>query len=209
MIHCIGDSHASIFSGNERQQPKWPERSNDTLEHFRSYRIGPATAYQLKDKRPILDNILTLVDKDNDSVLFCFGEVDVRAHLKKQMDIQKRSAKDIVTECVDRYFDTVLHYKNLGYNVMIWGPIASWHNSKPYNGPTFGTNLERNEIAGIFNEYSKLLCINNGITFVSIFSKMLLDNGETNSTYLDGTGIHLSNNTLPLIDEQFKMQGLI
>ena len=47
MIHCIGDSHSSVFSGEEKMQDVWPERSNDTIDFFRSYRIGPATAYNL------------------------------------------------------------------------------------------------------------------------------------------------------------------
>lgn len=204
MIHCIGDSHSSIFSGSEVMQPVWPARSKDNLDKFRSYRIGPATAYQLDNKKPILNNIITLMDKDKDSLLFCFGEVDIRAHLKKQIDLQKRSVKDIVKECVDRYFNTILHYKGLGINVMVWGPIASWSNKKPYSGPSFGTCLERNEITREFNEYLKMLCDSEGIKFITIFYNMLEANGETNIHYADSTGIHLNNNSVPLIIEAFK-----
>ena len=32
MIHCIGDSHAAVFSGKDEMVPAWPEQSNDTLE---------------------------------------------------------------------------------------------------------------------------------------------------------------------------------
>ena len=141
MIHCIGDSHASIFSGSEVMQPVWPTRSKDMLNNFRSYRIGPATAYQLDNKLPILNNIVKLLNKEKDSLMFCFGEVDIRAHLKKQIDMQKRSVKDIVKECVDRYFKTILHYRGSGINVMVWGPIASWDVTNPYPGPSFGTCL--------------------------------------------------------------------
>lgn len=204
MIHCIGDSHASIFSGSETMQPVWPTRSKDTLDKFRSYRIGPATAYQLETKKGILDNILKLSFIHTDSLLFCFGEVDIRAHLKKQIDLQKRSVKDIVKECVDRYFKTILHYKGLGVNVMVWGPIASWSNKKSYSGPSFGTCLERNEITREFNEYLKSLCDGEGIKFITIFYKMLDGNNETNINYVDSTGIHLNNNSIPLILEAFK-----
>ena len=204
MIHCIGDSHASIFSGSEVMQPVWPTRSKDVLNNFRSYRIGPATAYQLDNKLPILNNIVKLLDKENDSLMFCFGEVDIRAHLKKQIDMQKRSVKDIVKECVDRYFKTILYYRGSGINVMVWGPIASWSKAKPYTGPTFGTCIERNEITNEFNEYIKFLCDKEGITFISIFKDMILPNGETDTKYLDSTGIHLNNNSLELIKNRFK-----
>jgi len=204
MIHCIGDSHSSIFSGTEVMQPVWPIRSSDRLKNFRSYRIGPATAYQLENKIPILNQILNLVDKENDSVLFCFGEVDIRAHLKKQIDLQKKSVKEIVKECVGRYFKTILHYKSLGINVMLWGPIASWDTPKPYPGPSFGSCLERNEITKEFNEYVKTLCESESISFFTIYYDMLLPNGKTNTYYLDKTGIHLNDNSLELIKNVFK-----
>ena len=209
MIHCIGDSHASIFCGSESMQPEWPARSNDTLPHFKSYRIGPATAYQLDGKTPILDKITILLNKETDSLLFCFGEVDIRAHLKKQMDLQKKSVQSIVKECVDRYFKTIIHYKSQEINVMVWGPIASWNEEKPYPGPSFGSCLERNELTREFNKYSKELCDKWGIEFITIFDKMLLPNGKTDPTYLDGSGIHLSNNSIPLILKTFKERKLI
>jgi hypothetical protein len=56
MIHCIGDSHSAVFSGKEEMQPIWPERSNDITPFFKSYRIGPATAYQLANKKEIINN---------------------------------------------------------------------------------------------------------------------------------------------------------
>ena len=102
MIHCIGDSHAAVFSGKEEMVPTWPEQSNDTLDFFRSYRIGPATAYQLENKIPIIDNILqSRVNKESDYVMFCFGEVDIRAHLIKQLELQKTTIENLVEECTE------------------------------------------------------------------------------------------------------------
>jgi hypothetical protein len=78
MIHCVGDSHSSVFSGKDEMQPIWPERSDDKLSFFKSYRIGPATAYQLENKIPIIDEIVKQLNSQ-DSLLFCFGEVLGRA----------------------------------------------------------------------------------------------------------------------------------
>ena len=86
MIHCIGDSHSSVFSGREEMQPIWPQRSDDNTSFFKSYRIGPATAYQLSNKILIIQDIINKNVNSNDYVLFCFGEVDIRAHLIKQME---------------------------------------------------------------------------------------------------------------------------
>jgi hypothetical protein len=208
MIHCIGDSHAAVFGGKEDMQPVWPERSDDQMECFRSYRIGPATAYQLYNKIPIIDEIVdSLVNKEKDIILFCFGEVDIRAHLIKQHVIQNRSLEDLIEECVNRYFEVVLHYLNKGFKVAIWGPIASWNDSKPYTGPSYGTNQQRNAITHLFTK----LLVDKGNPFnipvFSIFEKMLNEDWTTNTYYLDnwnGSHMHLSQTAMPLILEEFK-----
>ena len=214
MIHCIGDSHASIFSGSETMQLEWPSRSMDTMPFFRSYRIGPATAYNLQNKKHIIDQIIKCVlNYETDSLLFCFGEVDCRAHLKKQMDIQSRDMEDVVNECVVRYFDTILHYKNEGISVMAWGPVASHGEEKPYTtGPSFGTPIERNQITKQFNDKLKSLCEKNQIKFLTAFYEMTYESEgclKTNTHYTDSVGIHLNNNAVEMIVKIFQKEGLI
>lgn len=214
MIHCIGDSHSSVFCGKEEMQPIWPSRSHDTTPYFKSYRIGPATAYQLSNKTAIIDDIIhNCVNIQNDLVFLCFGEVDIRAHLLKQSESQNRDLSEIIKECVDRYFDVVLLYKNKGINIGVWGPIASWHESKKYTGgPSFGTCLERNNVTKEFNRYLEELCNNNNVHFVTIFHKMVDENNITNPYYLDnweGSHMHLSQTSMELIIESFKDKNLI
>lgn len=214
MIHCIGDSHSAVFSGLEEMTPIWPERSNDTLEFFRSYRIGPATAYQLENKIEVLNNIISEnVNIELDHIMFCFGEVDIRAHLIKQSNLQNLPIESIVEECVDRYFRVILYYKQLGYKTIAWGPIASWHESKPYTGgPSFGTCLERNYTTELFNKRLELRCDQYSVDFVTIFYEMIDENKITNPYYLDnweGSHMHLSQTSMPLILNAFKQKNLI
>lgn len=213
MIHCIGDSHSAVFSGEEKMQEIWPIPAANKIPFFKSYRIGPATAYQLSNKRNIINNIISTEYKDGDYLMFCFGEVDIRAHLIKQSQQQNRSIEEIVTECVERYFSVVLEYKNKGYKMITWGPIASWNANRPYTGgPSFGTDLERNYTTRLFNEKLKTMCEANGIIFVTIFYDMLNEDGSTNLFYLDdwdGSHMHLSQRAMPKIIEKFEEQGLI
>jgi hypothetical protein len=214
MIHFIGDSHSSIFSGNYDMQPIWPERANDTLPNFRSYRIGPATSYKLNEKEPIITDILNKqVNKDTDYVFFCFGEIDCRAHLIKQSQIQSRPIEDVVKECVNVYFETILNYHNIGYKVGIWGPIASWSEKKPYvTGPSFGTTKERNLVTKLFNQELKELCQQNDLLFTTMFFEMVDSELITNDSYLDdweGCHIHLNANSIPIIIQKFKDLELI
>ncbi len=218
MIHAIGDSHSAVFSGKEEMQPIWPQRSDDTTPYFKSYRIGPATAYQLHNKTPIINDIIQYnVNKENDYVMFCLGEVDARAHLIKQAEHHQVPISISVEECVNRYFKVVQQYKNLGYKIIIWGVIASWHPDKEYTGgPSFGTMELRNNVTKLFNDKIKELCLANDIKFVSIFDKMTFQNdlGDyiTKHEYLDnwdGCHMHLSQTSMPLIIDAFKEQELI
>ncbi len=215
MIHCIGDSHSSVFSGEEKMQDVWPERSNDTIDFFRSYRIGPATAYNLSTKIYIIDDILSQsgFSKEKDIVLLCFGEVDVRAHLIKQANLQNKTFLEVCEECVDNYMNGIEELKNKGLNIAVWGVIASFNESvKNYTGPSFGTNLERNEVTKIFNDLLKNRLKHLDIPFVSIFEEMLNADGTTNPEYLDdweGCHIHLNQKAMPIILEAFRKQKMI
>lgn len=213
MIYCIGDSHASIFSGNDEIQPIYPELSNDTIAFFKSYRIGPATAYNIISKKNIINEIISKNNlTKNDYIMFCFGEVDCRAHLLKQSNIQKKSVDEIVKECVNRYFDTIFDYHNLGYNVLVWGPIGSWNDERKYTGVSYGSCYERNMITKLFNDYLMKKCDEKNIIFLSIFYDMLDENLITNSFYLDdfpGCHIHLSKRAIGKILEKFEEKKII
>jgi len=212
MIHCIGDSHSAVFSGKEEMQPIWPQRSDDKTEYFKSYRLGPATAYQLENKKHLIDDIISKHYQENDSLLFCFGEVDIRAHLIKQMSLQNLPLDSIVKECVDKYFSVILSFKDRGINCIVWGPIASWHESKLYTGPSFGTCIERNLVTKEFNRYIEELCNKNNVGFVTIFHDMINENNETNTYYLDtwpGSNMHLSQTSMMIILERFKEKSFI
>ncbi len=213
MIHCIGDSHSSVFSGREEIQPEWPNRSDDIIPYFKTYRIGPATAYQLENKITIIDQIVKdNVNINTDSILFCFGEVDIRAHLIKQKNISTKNIDDLVSECVERYLKVLMFYKNNKFDVMVWGVIASWGNLKIYTGPSFGTNIERNEVTKKFNSLLEKKCIENDLKFISIFDKMLNTDLTTKIEYLDdwdGCHIHLNQKSMPLILESFREKKYI
>jgi hypothetical protein len=214
MIHCIGDSHSAVFSGEEAMQPCWPEPAANTLPYFKSYRIGPATAYQLANKQPIIESLIDSLDLGaDDKLMFCFGEVDIRAHLIKQAKVQDRPVNDLVVECVNRYINALTHYKKYGVQIIVWGPIASWSDAKEYTGgPSFGTNQERNWVTFAFNIALQLACLREGFEFVSIFYDMVHDDMTTFPDFLDdweGSHMHLSQRSMPTILKSFEKRGLL
>ena len=214
MIHCIGDSHSAVFSGEEAMQPCWPEPAANTLPQFKSYRIGPATAYQIANKQPIIESLIDSIELGvDDSLMFCFGEVDIRAHLIKQAKMQDRPVNDLVVECVNRYINAISYYKKYGVQIIIWGPIASWSATKEYTGgPSFGTEQERNWVTFAFNTALHLACVREGFEFASIFYNMVNDDMTTFPDFLDdweGSHMHLSQRAMPTILEEFEKRGLI
>ena len=212
MIHCIGDSHSAVFSGEETMQPVWPESASNLLPYFKSYRIGAATAYQLHRKKEIIESILDLNLTSSDSIMFCFGEVDIRAHLIKQSHLQSIPIENIVKECVDRYIDAILYYQKYNVSILVWAPIASWNKYRSYTGPSFGTNIERNKVTEKFNTYLKQKCDVHGFKFISIFEEMLYKDYTTKQELLDdwkGCHIHLSQRAMPIILNKFKVEGII
>ncbi|HEY8965771.1 MAG TPA: hypothetical protein VIM58_04970, partial [Candidatus Methylacidiphilales bacterium] len=109
-IHCIGDSHASFFTGTDRLAPVWPERPGDRLPFFRSYRVGPALAWSLGRSgttargREQVEAILREAVPPGAPVLFLFGEIDCRCHLLPQAEKQGKPAATVATACAEAYF---------------------------------------------------------------------------------------------------------
>ena len=138
MIHCIGDSHTSFFSGSNRIQPIWPKESNNKIPLFRTYHIGPTLAYNLCNSgthtngREKLFKIIEGINK-NDFVLLSFGEIDCRVHIAKQAYLQNKSIDDIIKECVKRYFSVILKIKDFGYKIILWGVIPTSPSEEPLN----------------------------------------------------------------------------
>lgn len=189
----------------------WPS-VYDVLSYFRTYRIGPSLAYSMGDINgtgysKVISILQTLPKKSN--ILLSFGEIDCRAHLIRQKELQKKPIEDIVKDCVDRYFSFLTMVKNLEYKVIAWGVIPTCNVDEfviknPELYPHYGTYKERNYATKVFNKYLKELCHNNGMEFLSI-SDLLIDSDlkTLDSSYYKDS-IHLSLNTLPLIMKEIE-----
>ena len=184
-IHCIGDSHASFFSGRERMQPEWPKRSDDRWPFFRSYRLGPALAYNLcrtgttSRSREKLLEVLHRRIRPGDRVLLCFGEIDCRAHLIRQSQTRGESAGNLARECADRYFQVIEEINSLGFRAMVWNvvpPTTLMIDAGAF--PVAGSFEERMDVTRCFNASIVQRCQQAGVPFVSIFDALLDADGK-------------------------------
>jgi lysophospholipase L1-like esterase len=205
-IYCLGDSHAGFFGGADEYQPQWPLRSKDRLSVFRSFRLGAITAYNLVEAgsssrgREKLFEALDAAVPVGARVLLCFGEIDCRAHLVKQAHLQGRLLNVVVDDCVERYFSVVREVRERGYDVMIFGVVASTmsrHADHP-EYPVYGTIEERNRATELFNQGLRLRCGEAGLPLVDVFPRLVTPTGRTRSRfYFDG--IHLGQSAMPMV----------
>jgi len=137
--------------------------------------------------------------------MLCFGEIDCRAHLLKQTEIQKRSLSEVVKECVERYTSVVREIMNMGYEVLIWNVPASTRDdlARVPEFPTYGSCAERNKVTGLFNHELERWCAANDAVFVSIFDQLVDENGLTKTEYYMDP-VHLSQRAMPLVLEKLR-----
>lgn len=200
-IHCIGDSHITLFTGQDIIPPVYPGISDDTLASFQTYRLGAVLAYNLREGghtsqgREKLLSVLSTIATGS-KVMLVFGEIDVRTQLIKQAKLQKKSINWVVKRCVARYFHVIAEV-GTDYQVLVWAtPPQSMTTHSSNKFPTVGTGQERNAVARLFNAELKRLCDEYLVPFVSIFDAIVNADNETDMGYLFDTA-HLSQKALP------------
>ena len=171
MIHVIGDSHVMVFSGKEHIPDEVDDRG--FLPFFRTYRLGPHTAYHAEKLRSLIESLVTQNAGTDDSVMLCFGEIDCRAHLVKQSEIQGKSLEDVVAECVGRYAQLFDIRERCGVRLLVWNvPASSREDVESGEYSTYGTCAQRNEATKLFNS-SSAKSAERGGSLLSRFSMIL------------------------------------
>ena len=205
VIHCIGDSHASFFSGQNDIQPIWLEGSDDVIPFFKTYRLGAVLAYnlcKLGTRMRGREKLISLLDNfipKGSTVMLCFGEIDCRAHLLKQAELQRRDLSEVVRKCVERYFSVILEIREKRYKVLVWNVIPSARADQIKNPefPSYGNCLKRNKVTMLFNDYLMGLLKSESIPMISIYDKLIDKKGFTKRRYYRDE-VHLSQRAMPL-----------
>lgn len=212
IFYCIGDSHASVFTGNEGMIENYPEPHEDNHHMFKGFRIGAPTAYNFHDnKMEEVKQILEShgVDKEKDYVVLVAGEIDCRCHLVKQYKIQQKDPIEIIEECVDKFLRAHSEVLSWGYRVGAWNavPPSTYHHPDDPEDcwSHVGSFDERDHVTKIFNKTLKQKCELMGMPFFTIYDQLLqsLEHEKKSSPYYRDE-IHLHPRALPLIEEEFK-----
>ena len=186
-IHTFGDSHCSnIYSG-------WKDCSNIISHH-----IGPLLCHSFGKEKLNRCNIGKFDIKDNDSVVFCFGEIDCRCHIHKHITDDK-SYKTIINEIVNNYADAIkINLENCKVklkNVCIYNvvpPVQKHNTGENLEYPYLGSDEERKNYILYFNACLKEKCKENNWIFFDVYDSYCDNNGYLSKNLSDG-GVHIRN----------------
>ena len=200
-IHTFGDSHS--ING------WWGDETFDNFnKDMKIHWIGAILCYSFGNNNKKLENELLKLKKelkDEDSIVFCFGEIDCRCHIVKY--VINNNYGDIIDNIVRNYINRIKQYikdcnikfKNICiYNVV--PPIRKEESSKPDIAyPYLGTNVQRRDYALYFNKILRKECENNNYIFFDIYDKYSDSEGYLDWKSSDGH-VHLKRD-LPYLQE--------
>jgi len=192
-IHTFGDSHSSFGFKN--------------INNINIHWIGPLLCYTFGNKKLDILNIRNYGVNDNDCVIFCFGEIDCRAHIYKYVN-QNNSYQNIIDNIIEKYFEAIIinieSYKNLKiivYNVVPPSSVSNVHTDieiqkyvlvKNKNDiPWKGSDNERMQYHLYFNKKLKEYCEKNNFIFMDVYDKYRNENGFLKKEFSDGN-VHIN-----------------
>ena len=184
-IHTFGDSH-SKFGWNEHLV---------TIHH-----IGAVLCHSIATENVARLNLRQWDDDihDGDTVIFCFGEIDCRCHVYKQVVAQHRSYRDILDELCEGYLDALTTIcresgkKDLQivvYNIV--PPSRMEWVTQDTALPHVGSDEERRTYTEHLNQLLREGCRARGFGFFDIYDYYLGDDGFLCREKSDGS-VHIA-----------------
>jgi len=186
MIYIYGDSHANdSFKGLTLPNKNYSYSST-------MFRVG-------RDNRIINYNPEDI--NEGDIILLSYGEIDVRFHIKTQINLGNNEDV-IIVELVKEYIKVINNMKPKNVHIILLAIIPptrqydyeSLHGPITQEHPFVGTDEERVRFTKRINSLLEVECVINGFTFFSPYGYCTREDGTFNYEYSDKT-VHLKNNT--------------
>ena len=184
-LHTFGDSHSSDkISG-------WKMCKNVNAHHLRA-----VLCYSFGREKLNRCDIRDFGLVKNDSVVFCFGEIDCRCHVHKHINSEMTYQK-VIDNIVDNYEEVIrINIKGCGVNlkyVCIYNvvpPVQKHNTGENPQYPYLGSDDERKSYVLYFNEQLKKRCERNSWVFFDVYDKYCDANGFLSKKYSDGN-VHI------------------
>jgi hypothetical protein len=182
MLHAstyvIGDSHTLAFDG---------------MQDCHICYLGPILMHRVGRDSLRAVNLEKLGVTDESTVVYVFGEIDVRCHIGKQRDEHNRNIDEIITTLATSYINTILenqsHYNKL--QSVIYNIVPPFKNCISHSKYTvYGTTEDRISLTKMVNNTLKKLCDQHGIHFLDIYDNYAAEDGTLRIELSDGN-VHI------------------
>ena len=180
-IHSFGDSHAYFGL-----------KDCNIEAHY----TGPILCYSFGKEKLNRCDIRRFGVKNDDSVIFCFGEIDCRCHIHKHIT-NATSYAMIIDEIVHNYIHAIkINIENCKvklkkvciYNIV--PPIQKYNTEENPDYPYLGSDEERKKYVLYFNKCLKENCEENNWIFFDVYDSYIDNNGFLNKKLSDGN-VHI------------------
>lgn len=202
MIHIFGDSHAQ-WSWIQLYPLQSFSKHGTTCYSFGRDKLDRLNIKNIENVNNIHQYFLcaTYINndfiKDNDIIIFSFGEVDCRNNINKYISSTK-TYQCIIDEIIAKYFiaieENINQYPNINLRVCIYNiiPTSDFENDI-YNGLV----ENRKEYVLYFNKKLKELCNLKNYHFIDIYNQLTDSDGLLSSSYTCDK-IHLNDSKILL-----------
>ena len=131
--------------------------------------------------------------------VFCFGEIDIRCSVHKQIHDKGRNEDEVLTTLVDKYLAKI-NLLHLDIAVMSVVPPCYYDNRKTEVDADpasliyqiVGSDQDRSRYTRKLNDYMESQCANKGIPYLDIYGLYRDENGMLPIDVSDGN-VHISN----------------
>lgn len=185
-VLVFGDSHSEdCFSG---------------ISWCRSHLVGFYTMHRVgRDGLGALD-IAQYGASSDSTVVFIFGEPDVRLHIGRQRDLLKRAVDEIVTNLVHGYFETIRinveRYPGIRTIVSSVVPPCDIHPDDVF--PKYGVIDDRVFFAQMLNDALRSACEATGYGFLDLHSLFAQEDGSMNPLFTSDH-VHVGRQFHPIV----------
>jgi hypothetical protein len=176
-IFAVGDSHSRRCFEDHGQIA-------DSRVLAGHNKLDGKTAYNLPRHEKKLFRILKPLH--GKELLFCFGEVDVRLHIKYKHQQLGTSVGVLIDKTAERYISYVHELCGAGHRIHVFNVVPTgdflgdeaekWKNGLKY--PFNATYEERSSYTEQLNEMYRKYCRGYGIPFVDIYKYLVDDQGK-------------------------------
>jgi hypothetical protein len=200
MIHVIGDSHVSVFTGLHGVCPRYDEARSQAMPGFRVWHVGAYLAFSVSraghEARRRVRACLAHAPAGA-RLLMCFGEIDCRNHVVKRAAGDRRISGVAagVARAYVRAAARLARGRDLAF-MDVPPPTVAQHGNTIQ--PTQGTFAQRRRAVEAFNRAMKREARAVGARVVSAGDELATREGEPNPAYF-ADGVHVDPRALPVL----------